>query len=216
MGSEIVLKAAAKYYANIVLPYGAQVLKVLDALASLDIGMICSSHGLIWRHEQDISAVVNCYKKWAAYESEKRAVIIYDTMWHSTEQMAFKFSELLDRENIPSMRINLQATHFSDAITEIMRSKVVILGSPILNNRVLPTIGGFLTYLKGLKPKNRFALTFGSYGWSKVGFKDLEEALKESGMDLLSEGNYIQFVPGVDDFEGLKDNVKKIKQIISG
>ena len=96
-----------------------------------------------------------------------------------------------------------------------MRSKVVLVGSSILNNRILPNMGGFLTYLKGLKPKNRFAYTFGSYGWAKVGFKELEASLKEAGMDLLGEGNYMQFVPHEEDLESLKNIVARIKEIMT-
>ncbi|MCK4994951.1 MAG: flavodoxin domain-containing protein [Candidatus Omnitrophica bacterium] len=216
VGEDIVFEAAAKYYANIVMPYGAQVLKVLEALKTLKLEMICPSHGLIWKKEENIKQILTLYKKWASYESDKRAVIIYDTMWHSTEKIAFELSELLDKENIPVVRFNLQNADYSDAITEVMRSKVVLLGSAILNNRILPSMGGFLTYLKGLKPKNRFALSFGSYGWSKVGFKDLEEGLKEAGMQLIGDGSYMQFVPDESEIEGLKSTVSKIKELISG
>ncbi len=215
VGADIVFEAAAKYYANIVMPYGAQVLNVLEALRPIDIKMICSSHGLIWKEEENIEQILRLYKKWASYESDKRVVIIYDTMWHSTEKIAFKLSQLLDKEGIPVVRLSLKATHFSDAVTEVMRSKVVLVGSSILNNRVLPSVGGFLTYLKGLKPKNRFALGFGSYGWAKIGFKELEDALKEAGMQTIEDGRYIQFVPDESDLEGLKSMVSKIKELMA-
>ncbi len=216
VGADIVFEAAAKYYANIVMPYGAQVLKVLEALKSLDIKMICPSHGLIWKKQENIKKILQLYKKWANYESDNRAVIIYDTMWHSTEKIAFELGDLLDREGIPVVKLSLKTSDFSDAITEVMRSKVVLLGSAILNNQILPSMGGFLTYLKGLKPKNRFALSFGSYGWAKIGFKELEEGLKEAGMQIIEDGIYMQFVPDESDLEGLKGVVSKIKQLISG
>lgn len=216
VGTDIVFEAATKYYANIVLPYGAQVLKVLDALKTLKLKMICSSHGLIWKKEENIKQILKLYRKWANYESEKRAVIIYDTMWHSTEKIAFELSEQLEKENIPVVRFNLHSADYSDVITEVMRSKVVLLGSAILNNRMLPSVGGFLTYLKGLRPKNRFALSFGSYGWAKIGFKELEEGLKEAGMQIIDDGLYIQFIPDESDLEGLGSAVSKIKDLILG
>jgi len=214
VGEDIVFEVAAKYYANIVMPYGAQVLNVLKVLKTLDLKMICPSHGLIWKKEENIKQILKLYEKWANYESDKRTVIIYDTMWHSTEKIAFKLSELLDKEGIPVVRFNLQTSDFSDAITEVMRSKVVLIGSAILNNKILPSVGGFLTYLTGLKPKNRFALGFGSYGWSKIGFKELEDGLKEAGMQIIEEGIYMQFVPDDSDLEGLKSTVSKIKGLI--
>jgi flavorubredoxin len=214
LGTGVVLKQAAKYYANIVMPYGAQVSKVLDLLGALNINMICPSHGVIWKEKQDIEQIIAHYKKWASYESDNRVAIIYDTMWHSTEKIANTLTELIDRQGMPVVKINLQTTDYSDAITEILRSKVVLVGSSILNNRILPSIGGFLTYLKGLKPKNRYAFSFGSYGWAKTGFKELEEALKESGMQLLDEGHYFQFVPDEKDLQGLNKVVLKIKELM--
>ena len=214
-GIDLVMEAAAKYYANIVLPYGAQVQKVLAALQGLDIEMIGPSHGLIWRRKEDIARIVTAYKKWSAYESDKRVTIVYDTMWHSTESMALKLIELLEKESIPCMRMNLSLTHISDAMTQVMNSKVVLIGSPMLNNHVLPTIGGFLTYLKGLKPKNRYAASFGSYGWAAIGFKELEESIKEAGMELITEGRYIKFIPDENELAGLSVIVEKIKEVLN-
>jgi flavorubredoxin len=210
VGRDIVLKEAAKYYANIVMPYGAQVIKALGALKDLAIEMICPSHGLIWRKEEDIKGILRLYNKWANYESEKKAVIVYDTMWHSTEMMAQKLYELLDKENIPVKLCHLAITDPSDIITDVMLSKVVAVGSPILNNKIFPKIGGFLTYLKGLKPRNRFGFTFGSYGWSKVGFKELEDSLKEAGMELISEGKYFQYIPDEEELKSLQDVAAKV------
>lgn len=214
IGIDIVLQAAAKYYGNIVMPYGNQVLKVLDALKSISVKMICPAHGLIWRNEEDIQKIIALYRKWASHEAENKVVIIYDSMWHSTEKMALTLNRMLEGEGITVTRLSLQTTHISDAVTEILTSKVVLLGSPILNNQILPSMGGLLTYLKGLKPKNRFAFTFGSYGWAKAGFKTFEESLKESGMELISEGRYIQYIPDSNDLEGLKEVALKIKNIL--
>ncbi|MFH2138000.1 MAG: MBL fold metallo-hydrolase [Candidatus Omnitrophota bacterium] len=209
---DVVLPEAAKYYANIVLPYGAQVLKVLEALKTLPIDMICPSHGLIWRKKEDIQKIVTLYEKWASHQTDNRAVIIYDTMWHSTEQMALKLFEFINKQGIPTKIINLQKEHMSDAITEIMFSKMVLIGSPILNNKILPTMAGFLTYMAGLKPKNRFGFTFGSYGWATVGFKELEAFVKESGIELISEGKYVKFIPDQQELDSLREISVKIKE----
>ena len=214
VGLDIVFKEAAKYYANIVMPYGNNVLKAFEALKTLKLEMVCPSHGLIWRRKEDIEGILSRYKKWASFQTDKRAVIIYDTMWHSTERIAHRLYELLDKENIPVKLLSLKTNDPSDIITEVMFSRAVFVGSPILNNKVFPSVGGFLTYLKGLKPKNRFAFSFGSYGWAKVGFKELEDSLKEAGMELIDEGRYFQYIPDEQELEGLKDIVSKTKEVI--
>ncbi|MBI4845498.1 MAG: FprA family A-type flavoprotein [Candidatus Omnitrophica bacterium] len=214
VGIETAAREAQKYYANIVMPYGNQVVKALDALKSIKIDMICPSHGLIWRKEEDIKRIAGLYAKWANYESDKRAVIIYDSMWHSTEKIAQGLYMYLEKENVPVKLINLKVGDFSEAITEVMKSNMVLIGSAILNNRILPSVGGFLTYLKGLKPKNRFGFTFGSYGWAKSGFKELEDALKEAGINLISEGRYVQYMPDDDELAKLKETVLLIKKTL--
>jgi flavorubredoxin len=196
------------------MPYGAQVTQALSVLGTLAIDTICPSHGVMWRTKEDISKIINLYIQWSQYKSALRAVIIYDTMWHSTEKMAVTLCEYLSEQNITVKVYSLANTDISDIITEVMFSRFVLVGSPILNNNILPTMAAYLTYMKGLKPKNRLGFTFGSYGWSTAGFKALEDSLKESGIELIAEGKYVNFIPDDSDLESLKTIVSKIKAVI--
>jgi len=211
---DIIYQEAAKYYANIVMPYGAQVLRALEGLSKLAIDVISPSHGLIWRRKEDIQRIVSLYKKWAGHQTDNKVIIVYDTMWHSTEKMAQGLRDLIDSQHIPVKVMNLQNTHISDIVTEILSSKALLIGSPILNNRILPSVASLVMYLKGLKPKKRYALAFGSYGWATVGFKELEASLKEAGFELLKEGVYTQFVPDADELINLKDLLPAIKNVM--
>jgi len=212
--SDDIFKEAKKYYANIIMPYGSQVQSLLDVLVKFKIETICPSHGLIWRNRQNVETIMDLYGKWAGYVSERKVVIIYDTMWKSTEKIAKKLYELIYKEEIPVKVMNLEVSDISDVVTEIMDSSIVFLGSPMLNNNMLPKVGGLISYLKGLKPKNRQGLTFGSYGWSKAGFKELENSLNDMGIKLLGEGKYFQFIPDEKELDSLKDVVSQIKKIL--
>ncbi len=212
LGSDIVFDDAAKYYANIVTPYGAQVLKALEAIQSLEIKQILPSHGLLWRESKDIEKIVSLYNRWARYEPESKVLIIYDTMWQSTKMLAERFEQLIDQAGVPVKMISLQQAHMSDIVTDIQSSTVVLFGTPILNNRMLPTMGGLLMYLKGLKTKNRFALSFGSYGWSKIGFKEFEQSIKDAGFEFLADGTYVQFVPDEQDLKRIDELIPLITQ----
>ena len=158
----ILKEEAAKYYANIVMPYGDQVKKALDALKNLKIDMIAPSHGIIWKTH--IKKLLEEYKKWANYDSENKALIIYDSMWGSTEKMAKTLAEGLEESKIKVTLKNLKTNHISDVITEVLTSRLILFGSPTMNNMMLPSMGEFLTYLKGLRPRNRLGFVFGSYG----------------------------------------------------
>ena len=129
--------------------------------------------------------------------------------------MARRLYECFTRENVPVVLMSLQATHISDVVTEILRSRMALFGTPILNSRMLPTMAGMLMYLKGLKPKKRLSWTFGSYGWSPIGFKEVEASLKEAGFEPAGEGKYIPFVPDEAELESLADAVAMLKAKLS-
>ncbi len=202
VGWDVLYEEAAKYYANIVLPYGEQVKKALAALSGLDIGMVAPGHGMIWRTY--LPRILDAYQKWAAHETEKRALIVYDTMWGTTERMAYGLRVGLEKAGVPVTMRNLKTNHISDVMTEVLRSKAILIGSPTLNQGLLPTVGAFLTYLEGLRPKNRIGLAFGSYGWGGQSVTKIEMVMKILGWNLPSEVVKIQYVPDEEELEAVQ------------
>ena len=201
---DIVIDEAKKYYANIVLPYGAMVQKELEAASTLDIQTICPSHGLIWR--KNIPQIVEYYKKWSKNETEEKAVIIYDTMWHSTEKIAKAIYKGFENKGIKVELYNLQMTHISDIMTRIIDAKYICVGSPTLNNNILPTVSAFLTYMKGLAPKNRVGLAFGSYGWGGQSVGQIEDVFKELGFNTLNQIR-LKYIPDENTLDEIKNNL---------
>ena len=161
---DVLMYEAEKYYANIVLPFGAQVQKALTALGGLDIDVICPSHGLIWR--KNIPAILAAYQKWSANSCDEKAVVVYDTMWEATRKMAGAICDGFTEAGIPVTRMSLNHCHISDVMAAMMSAKYVAIGSPTLNNQVMPSVAALMTYIKGLNPKDRCGIAFGSYGWS--------------------------------------------------
>lgn len=201
----VMMHEAAKYYANIVLPYSRQVQKALAVVSKLDIDTICPSHGLIIR--KYIPEIIEKYTKWSANKTDNKALIIYDTMWKSTEKIAHSVQEAFEAKNFQTRMFNLQYTHISDIMTEILTAKYICVGSPTLNNNILPTVASFLTYLKGLAPKDRIGLAFGSYGWGGQSVGVVENTLKECGFEMLDQIR-IQYVP---DESRLSEVIEKLK-----
>ena len=204
----ILKEEAAKYYANIVMPYGDQVKKALDAVSGLEIDMIAPSHGIIWRSR--IPEILAEYVKWANYETENKALIVYDSMWGSTEKLAYALSEGIEEAGIPVIMKSLKNTHISDIITEVNSSKLILIGSPTLNNTMLPSMGGFLTYLKGLRPRNRVGFVFGSYGWGGQAVGEIENILKDLSWKLPIEGLKINYIPEKSELKKVKEIGKKL------
>ena len=208
----ILKEEAAKYYANIVMPYGSQVEKALEALSGLDIEMIAPSHGIIWRSL--IPQILKEYTKWARYETEDKALIVYDSMWGSTEKIAYALRGGIEEAGIHVTMRNLKNTHISDVITDVISSKLILLGSPTLNNTMLPTMGGFLTYLKGLRPKNRIGFVFGSYGWGGQAVGEIEKIIKDLSWDMPVESINLNYVPDEKELLDVRKKGKKLGKYV--
>lgn len=186
---------ARKYYANILLPYNIQVQKTLNALIEmgLDIQMIAPDHGLIWR--RDNTKIVDAYARWCSQTLALKAVVIYDTMWNSTEIMAKAVASGLMDEGISVHLLSLKHNHRSDIMTELLDAGAIIIGSPTLNNGMLPSVADVLHYIRGLRPKDRIGAAFGSYGWSGEAVNLIIEQLQAMKLHLIHEGIKVRYVP---------------------
>ena len=204
----ILREEAAKYYSNIVMPFGDQVKKALEAIKSLKIDMIGPSHGVIWR--SNISKIVKEYSKWANYESDKKALIVYDSMWGTTQRMAYEIAEGLTQSGIKVNMKNLKTNHISDIITDVLDTKLILIGSPTLNNGILPTMGEFLTYLKGLRPKKKIGFVFGSYGWGGQAVGEIEKIIGELSWDMPFDSINLNYIPDKDEILNLRNIGNKL------
>lgn len=195
----VLLEELTKYYANILTLYSPNVKKLLEKVAEigLEIDMICPDHGVIWR--ADPMKALKAYTKWCNNRGDGNALIIYDTMWHSTEMMAKAISNGLQDEGISHKLMNLRYVHRSDAMQEVLNASAVILGSPTLNNGLLPRMAGFLMYMRGLRPTNKIGAAFGSFGWSGESVRLLNEAMAEMKLDIIDEGFRVKYVPEPTD-----------------
>ena len=204
-----ILFEAQKYYANILMPFGQQAQTALKTLASLPIELIATGHGIIWRSH--IKEILDCYERWSKSEVEDRAVVVFDSMWHSTELMANAITEAFRQKGIPAALYDIKVNHLSDIMTDVFTSKYLAVGSPTINNQMMPTIASFLCYLKGLAPKNHKAFAFGSYGWGGQSIGLVEEELKAAGCEICLEKIRMANIPGE---EQLDEITKKILEMV--
>jgi len=211
---EAIMPHARKYFANILLPYSPLILKLVDSVTEmgLELDMLCPDHGIIWR--KDPGRIINSYVEWSQQKPKRKALVIYDTMWHSTEKMATTLVEALGEEGVDAKPIHLRSWHRSDVLTEVIDAGAIIIGSPTLNNGIFPTVSDFLTYMKGLKPKNKVGVAFGSYGWSGEAVKLINEHLEAMQFDVVDPGLKVQFVPDNKCIEACQKLGKKIARAL--
>ncbi len=203
---------AGAYYANILMPLRSAVGRALKSLGGISIDLIAPSHGIIWR--KDIEAILNKYYQWIEGYSEPKVIIAYDTMWNSTKIMAYAIAEGVTSENVECNVYNLSANHRSDVITDLLESKAILVGSPILNNHVYPSVAEFLAYMRGLKPMNKIGAAFGSYGWGGGAKRFVEEQMKLTGIELMENDLDCLFKPTEEEWRRAYDfGVMVAKQV---
>jgi flavorubredoxin len=188
---------AEKYYCNILNPFSQMVKRKLAEIMdmNLSIKMIAPSHGVIWRENH--AAIIEKYQKWCDAYQEDQVTIVYDTMWQSTRQMAQAIAQGI-REVSPLTTVklyNASKEDKNDILTEIFRSKIVLVGSPTINTGYSYAIAGILEMARGLKFKNKKAAAFGSYGWSGDAPKLITKKLEEAGFEIINEGFRKLWVP---------------------
>ena len=198
---------AEKYYANILNLYSPMVTKKIQQILSmqLPLAMICPSHGVIWKNRPE--QIVEKYLAWADAYQENQVTIVYDTMWQSTRKMAEAIADGI-RETLPETTVvvkNIARDDKNDIITEIFRSRAILVGSPTINNGISFATAGILEMAAGLKFKQKKAAAFGSYGWGGGSVKIINARLQEAGFELINDGIAKLWVPNTNDLDDCKE-----------
>jgi anaerobic nitric oxide reductase flavorubredoxin len=196
---EELYEEAYKYYVNILTPYSDIISKKIDEVLSLGlpVDMIAPSHGVIWRDNP--MQIVDKYREWTQQKSNDRVVILFNTMSRAPRRMAEAIGDGLADSGVQYKIVNVSVTDRNDALVDVSRSKCIIIGSPTLNNRVLPTIAPILEDLRGLKFKNKIGAAFGSYGWSGESVRIIEEHLGLCSIPLARPGIKCKWQPSAED-----------------
>ena len=171
-------------------PFSTLVRKKIDQVLELKIpiDIIATSHGVIWR--ENPTEIIKNYIEWSESYQENQITIIYDTMWDGTRRMAESIAKgIRDKNNAVNIKVhNSSKTDKNDIITDIFKSKAILMGFPTINRGILTSIAGLIEEIKGLGFKGKKAAAFGCYGWSGESIRILSELLEQSGFEIVHEG----------------------------
>ncbi len=198
-----VMEEAKSHYANIVMPFGRQVVATLEKAASLDIEMIATSHGVIWRSHLD--KIISAYKDWAVCRAKPKVLVVFDSMWDSTGQMA---RAILDGASVPGVDaklIHVRKASLTSIATEVIDAAAVAFGSSTLHRGMMPMMGAVLTYFKGLRPTGKAGFAFGSYGWGKGAPEAINDSLEEMKWEIMQEPIKAQYRPSPDVLDACRE-----------
>jgi len=204
------------YYANILMPFGGIIKNKLAEVQKLglDIEIIAPDHGVIWR--KNPGKVLQMYSDMASGKANLSVAVIYDTMWHSTEMMTLPLMRGIMEEGVDCKVLKLRATPMSIAIKEFWKARGLLVGTPTLNNKMFPSMAEFLQHVSGLRPKDRIAGAFGSYGWGGGAVKEAYEWLKAMKLETVEPGVQALYRPAPEDdqkcYEFGKEFARKVKE----
>ncbi len=186
-----------KYYANILTPFSKFVTKKIEEFQSLDLPLdiICTSHGVIWRDNP--MQIVEKYLAWADNYQENQVTILYDTMWNGTRIMAENIARGINNadKDVEIKLYNTAKSDKNDVITEVFKSKAILVGSPTINKGILTSIAAIMEEIRGLGFKDKKAAGFGTYGWSGESVGIINDLLDESGFELINDGLKVKWNP---------------------
>ncbi len=210
----VLMDEMTKYYANILTLYSPLVRKLIAKVQEigLEIKMIAPDHGVVWRSNPMMA--IEAYDRWSRNEGKGNALIIYDTMWHSTEKMAKEVAAGLQDEGVSVKLLNLRYCHRSDVMSDVLDASAIVLGCSTLNNGLLPRMAGFLMYMRGLRPTNKIGAAFGSFGWSGEAVKLLNGAMEEMKFEVVDEGLRVKYVPEKSDLGACVELGRKVGQAL--
>jgi flavorubredoxin len=212
VNQNVLLHEAKTYYANIVMHLWKPIGRALKALEEVEIEMIAPSHGVIWRSAPE--TIIEAYKKWVDGVSDPRVVIVYDTMWGSTEMVANALIDGITSEGVKVQLYNLSKTNKTEIITDVLDARVLLIGSPTLNYGLFPSVASFLAYLKGFKPRNKLGAFFGSYGWSGGAKREVEAELRAAGVELIQSDLDFNYRPDKSELEKAEQFGKNVARKI--
>ena len=182
------LADARRYYANIVGKYGMQTQALLTKAAGLDIQLICSLHGPIWR--ENLSYIIEKYDKWSKYEPEdKEVVIIYGSVYGHTEQAVDALAGKLADKGIRHIATyDVSTTHVSELIAEIFRASHIVLACATYNGGIYPPMENLLNDMKALSVQKRTVALMDNGTWAPTAGKQIVKKLEEmKEMELLTQ-----------------------------
>ncbi len=211
---EELFEEAIKYYANILTPFSPSVARKINEVLALNlpVDIIAPSHGVIWR--KDPLQIVTKYQEWSAQKPQKSAVILYDTMWEGTRHMAEAIGQGIAAEGLQYKIFHVGVSDRNDVVTEIFKTKAIVVGSPTFNQGLLPTITPIFEDLRGLKFQNKIGAAFGTFGWSGEGLAIIEEHLNRCKIQVVAEGVKAKWQPRAEDLARCRELGQKVAQAI--
>lgn len=204
-----------RYFSNIIGRYGSMVQKAIEKLASVDIKIVCATHGPVWR--KDPSHIIELYDKWSKQETEEGVVLVYGSMYGNTQKMMEAVATGLVRNKVEKIRVhNISTSHLSFIIRDIWRFKGLVMGSCTYNMELFPPMKQLVSAIENRMMTNHKIGIFGSYTWSGGALKELQEFADKSKCNQVGPVIETKSSPTKEDIEKCVELGQNMARAIKG
>ncbi len=192
-------RSAKRYYAEIMMPFRAAIVKNLEKLKDLDIQTIAPSHGPVY---DEPKLILDAYRDWVSDKVKNEVVLPYVSMHGSTKKMVEYLVDALIQRGIRVEPFNLTVTDVGELAMALVDTATMVIASPTMLVGPHPSAfyAAFLTNI--LKPKLKFASIIGSYGWGSKMLDQIKGNLTNLKLEWL-EPVIIKGHPKEEDFKAL-------------
>jgi flavorubredoxin len=207
---EEIIPVAKRYFGEIMMPFRNMGKKALDKINNLEIKLIAPSHGPIYKNPERI---LEPYRKWTAGETKQKAIVVYVSMWNSTEAMIKTMVETLLSESVEVSFYNLINSDIGDIAGDLVDSRAIVLGMPTVLGGMHPIAMNAANLVKALRPPLKYATILSSYGWAGGALRQALEILGPTKIEVVGTLE-INGPPSVGDYQKIVEMGKQLSNKI--
>jgi flavorubredoxin len=181
-GNENTLDMAKLYFAEIMMPFRKPGRTAIEKVNKIGPKMIAPSHGMIWREPK---IILDEYTKWTSEKFQRKVMIVYVSMWGSTEKMVLALRDALVKKGITVQLFDIPNTEVGHIAKELVDTPVIVVGAPTVLGGVHPVAAYATMLVKALRAPTTYAAVLTSYGWSGGAVKALQSILEGTKIEML-------------------------------
>jgi len=211
-GNENTLDMAKMYFAEIMMPFRKSGQTAIEKVNKIGPKIIAPSHGMIWREPK---IILDEYTKWTSEKFQRKVMIVYVSMWGSTEKMVLALRDALVKKGITVQLFDIPNTEIGHIAKELVDTPVVVVGAPAVLGGVHPVAAYATMLVKALRAPTRYAAVLTSYGWSGGAVKALQGILEGTKIEVLGVVE-VKGPPKKAEFDKVTELADRIDEKLKG
>ena len=199
---------AFQYYFDVILkPFSKFFLKAIDKISKLQIDAICNGHGpLLTSNPMQIVEKTKCLceEYLQNYPEKHRILIAFVSAYGFTKTIAEKLKEGV--EKVTDVTVDFCDIEKMDLGTlgeKIAKADAYLLGSPTINQNMLPQLYNVFALMTPLRDKGKLAAAFGAYGWSGEAKQNLLSNIDNLKLNRYCDSMFVKFIPSKTEEENI-------------